>query len=224
VFTVGSVLFLPILLMPLMLQQIAGYSPIETGMLLMSRGVGSVAGLVFTTYVRDRWDLRPILCLGLLVTALSAWQVSTWTVDIQRSDVVIANLLQGLATGPVWAPMNGLTLSRLPRRVQNQGFALFYLSFDVGNAIGTAMMIGLLGRMSQVNHAILSEFVNPFNQALRYGLAASAWDLDKVSDLSALDAEVARQAAMIAYTNCFLVIAVLLVALIPAILLFRKPA
>jgi DHA2 family multidrug resistance protein len=224
VFTVGSVLFLPILLMPLMLQQIAGYSPIETGMLLMSRGVGSVAGLLFTTYVRDRYDLRPILCLGLLVTALSAWQVSTWTVEIQRSDVVIANLLQGLATGPVWAPMNGLTLSRLPRRVQNQGFALFYLSFDVGNAIGTAMMIGLLGRMSQVNHAILSEFVNPFNQALRYGLAASAWDLDKVSDLSALDAEVARQAAMIAYTNCFLVIAVLLVALIPAILLFRKPA
>ncbi len=223
VFTVGSVLFLPILLMPLMLQQVAGYSPIETGTLLAPRGIGSITGLIVMTYLRDRVDLRPVLVIGLLMTALSSYQVSTWTVDVQRSDVMLANLLQGLATGPVWAPMNGLTLARLDKRVQNQGFALFYLSFDVGNAIGTATMIGLFARLSQVNHAVLTEHISPFANALRYRLSGDIWDTGELAGLSALDNELSRQAAMIAYNNCFLVIAGLLIVLIPCVLLFRKP-
>jgi DHA2 family multidrug resistance protein len=222
VFLIGSVLFLPILLMPLMLQQVAGYSPIETGYLLMPRGVGSIIGLVVMTYVRDRYDLRPVLALGLCVTALSAWQVSTWTADIQRGDVMWANFLQGLATGPVWAPLNSMTLSKLGKRVQNQGFALFYLSFDVGNSIGTTVMVGLLARMSQINHAVLTELINPFNNALRSGPSSEIWDIDEAAGLSALDIELSRQASMIAYNNCFLAITVLMVCLIPAILLFKR--
>ncbi len=168
VFLVGSVLFIPMLLMPLMLQQIAGYSPLETGQLLAPRGVGSVAGLILMSYVRVRFDMRPFLCVGLLLSAYAAWHVSTWTTEVQRFDVMLVNFLQGLATGPVWAPMNGLSLSRIGKRVQNQGFALFYLSFDVGNAIGTTVLIGLFGRLSQINHAVISESISPYSEGLRY--------------------------------------------------------
>ena len=47
------------------------------------------------------------------------------------------------------------------------------------------------------------------------------WSLSEVSGVAALEQEVSRQAAMIAYNNSFLVIAIALAALIPLIWLFR---
>ncbi len=224
IFLIGSVLFLPLLLLPLLMQQIGGYPAIETGNLLMSRGFGSILGLLIMSQIRDRVDPRPILCFGLVITALAAWMMSGWTVEIRPRDVISANFLQGLAAGAVWASLNTLALKGLDKRVQDQGFGLFYLSFDVGNAIGTAAIVGLHARQSQINHAVLAEHINPFNELLRYGSFGRAWSIDRAAGLVALDHEVTRQAIMIAYNNSFRIIALLLVALIPAILLFRRRA
>ena len=164
-----------------------------------------------------------MLCIGLSITAVSAWYASGWTTQIRPSDVMLTNFLHGLATGAVWAPLNTLTLSRLQGRLQDQGFALFYLSFDVGNAMGTAAVVALHARFVQVNHAILSETVSPFNELLRYRLSTDAWDITEQTGLSALDNEVTRQALMIAYNNSFLLVALALFTLIPFIILFRRP-
>lgn len=221
IFTIGSVLFLPLLLLPLLLQQIGGYPAIETGYLLLPRGLGSIIGLVIMARVRDKVDPRPILCFGMALTAYAAWSMGQWTVEVRAEDVALATFLQGLATGAVWAPLNTLALSRLDKKIQDQGFALFYLSFDVGSAIGTAAIVGLHARYSQINHAILSEHVSPFNEILRQAARSGAWEIDEAGDLAALQIEVARQATMIAYNNAFLAIAAILVVLVPAILLFR---
>ena len=42
---IGAVLFLPLLLLPLMLQQIGGYPAIEIGNVMLPRGLGAVIGL-----------------------------------------------------------------------------------------------------------------------------------------------------------------------------------
>ena len=69
IFLIGTVLFLPLLLLPLQLQQVGGYAPIDTGYLLLPRGVGTLIGLVVMAQIRDRFDPRPILCVGLTLTA-----------------------------------------------------------------------------------------------------------------------------------------------------------
>ena len=221
IFLIGSVLFLPLLLLPLLLQQIGGYSAIETGYLLLPRGLGSVIGLIIMSQIRDKYDPRPILCVGLLVTAYSAWSMGQWTVEIRAWDVAWASFLQGCATGAIWAPINTLTLSRLNKRIQDQGFALFYLNFDIGSAIGTAAIIGLHARHSQINRAVLSEHINPFNELSRYVPLSEIWSITETGGLAALELEVSRQATMIAYNNSFMAIALVMAALIPLIVLFR---
>ena len=221
IFLIGSVLFLPLLLLPLLLQQIGGYPAVETGNLLFPRGIGSVLGLILMSRIRDRVDPRPILLFGLALTAYSAWLMSQWTTEVRPFDVALASFLQGCATGAVWAPLNSLALARLDKKIQDQGFALFYLSFDVGSAIGTAGVIGLHTRHSQINHAVLSEVVHPFNKLLGYPALNEFWSLTERSDLAALQQEIARQATMIAFNNSFIVIAVIIAALIPLIALFR---
>ena len=221
IFLIGSVLFLPLLLLPLLLQQIGGYSAIETGYLMLPRGLGSVIGLIIMSQIRDKYDPRPILCAGLLVTAYSTWEMGQWTVEIRAWDVAWASFIQGCATGAIWAPINTLTLSRLNKRIQDQGFALFYLNFDIGSAIGTAAIIGLHACQSQINRAVLSEHINPFNELTRYGPLSEIWSITETGGLAALELEVSRQATMIAYNNSFLVITLVLAALIPLVVLFR---
>jgi DHA2 family multidrug resistance protein len=221
IFTVGAVMFLPLLLLPLLMQQIAGYPPIETGYLLLPRGIGSVIGLTIMSQMRDKVDPRPLIFLGLATMSWSSWDMSQWTVDVGRWDIAFPNFMQGCAASFIWAPLNKLVLSTLDRRIQDQGYAIFYLNFDIGSALGTASIIALHSRHSQINHATLSESVNPFNEWFRMGTGSGAWSLSDSSGLAAIEVEITRQAAMISYNNSFMVIAMALAALIPLILLFR---
>ena len=221
VFFVGAVMFLPLLLIPLELQQIGGYPAINTGYLLMSRGAGSVMGLLILARFRDRVDPRPILFIGLLCAGLASWNMSTWTVEIRAWDVIWTNWLLGIATGAVWAPLNTLTLSKLSSKLQDQGFAFYYLAFDVGSAIGTAAVIGLHARHSQINRSVLTENITQFTEPAQLSTLPGVWSITETAGLATLEQEVARQATMIAFNNSFMVIGFVMLALIPFILLFR---
>ncbi len=221
IFMIGSVLFLPMLLLPLLMQQIGGFPATEAGYLMLPRGIGSIIGLTVMSQIRDRVDPRPILFFGLALMSFSAWTMGHWTVEVRPRDVAWASFLQGCATGAIWASLNTLALAKLNKRIQDQGLALFYLCFDSGSAIGTAAVIGLHARYIQINHALLSESINPFNGILRYRTYPEAWTTAESSGLAALDIEITRQATMIAYNNSFLLIALILAALIPFIILFR---
>ena len=171
--------------------------------------------------IRGRTDPRPILLLGLVLSVYATWSMSQWTVDVRPWNVIWTSFLHGIAAGPIFAPLNTLTLSRLGPRIQDQGFASFYLSFDVGSAIGTAAIVALHARYSQINRSVLAEHITPFNELIRTMPLPKVWSLSEVSGLAALEHEVSRQAAMIAYNNSFLLIAIALAAIIPLIPLFR---
>ena len=220
-FVVGGVMFLPVLLLPLMLQQVAGYSAADTGYLLLSRGAGSMLGLLAVSLIRGRGDPRLILLFGLTISACATWSMAQWTADVRPWNVIWTSFLHGLAAGPIFTPLNSLTLSRLKGRVQDQGFAFFYLSFDVGSAIGTAAIVGAHARLSQINHSVLAEHISPFREVLNAAPLSGPWSLSEVGDLAELEGEISRQAAMIAYNNSFLLVTVALVAVIPLIALFR---
>jgi DHA2 family multidrug resistance protein len=224
VFLVGCVLYLPMILLPLQLEQLGGYPPDAIGELMMARGIGTVLSLALMSRLRDRVDLRGLMLVGLLVTGGAIWSMSFWSADVSPQLVMVSNFMMGAATGSVWAPMNTMTLSHLPKQHQDQGFALFYLVFDVGNAIGTAVLIGMHTRHSQIGHALLSEHVSPFRDVIRDRLMDGAhWDHGSLQALMGIDNEITRQALAIAYNNSYLVAAMVLAAMVPLIFLYRKP-
>lgn len=225
VFLVGCVLYLPMVLLPLQLEQLGGYPPDAIGELLMARGAGTVISLAMMSQLRDRIDPRWLMLCGLIVTAAAIGSMSTWSPEVSPQRVIAANFVMGAATGAVWAPMNSMALAHLPAKYQDQGFALFYLMFDVGNAIGTAVLVALHTRHSQIGHALLSEHVSPFRDAIRErGLDSANLDAETLRYLFELDAEIMRQALAVAYNNSYLVAGLVLLGMIPLVLLYRKPA
>ena len=96
---------------------------------------------------------------------------------------------------------------------------MFSLSRNLGSSIGISVVETLLTRNTQTAHASLAEHVMPFNPLAHAQLGAGVPALQR---LSALNAQVTEQAAMIAYNDNFKLMFWLSLAAIPLLLLLRK--
>jgi DHA2 family multidrug resistance protein len=78
-------------------------------------------------------------------------------------------------------------------------------------------VVALLSRNKQILHARLAEHITPFGD----GLAGAVMPPDAVGGLAAINAEVNRQATMLAYNNDFYLMLLLSLCAVPLVLLLR---
>ena len=220
----GALSILPLVLLPLLLQNIAGYPAIEAGGLIIYRGIGLIIGLSIMSVISDRMDGRMLLIAGLFIMGASGLGMSMWTVNISRFDVIWTNTLQGIASGMIYVQITVLTFSTLPSKFRTEGFAVFHTLFFAGSSFGVAGIVFIHTRTSQISHAVLTELVTPFRDVFKFNFHPEQWDIDTVDGLASIQAELARQATMIAYNNTFYAVAILAFIVIPLALLFRKSA
>jgi DHA2 family multidrug resistance protein len=93
--------------------------------------------------------------------------------------------------------LNRLVFARLPRT------ALYGLMRNIGSSIGISLVIFLLTRNTQIVHSELVGHVMPFNDALGALGPAQIWNRATTVGLAALDAEVTKQASIVAYADDF---------------------
>jgi DHA2 family multidrug resistance protein len=121
----------------------------------------------------------------------------------------------------MFVPLTVITFATLPVRFRTDGSALFHLLRNIGSSIGISLSVTFLTRSTQHNRAELAEFASPLNEVLRMPDLTGGWDLSILQDLAAIELEINRQAAMIAYVNNFHIMTLLALAAMPLILLAR---
>ena len=218
----GGLVTLPMILFPMMLQQVNGYPAISAGALMLPRG----AGLVIASFVvglLGRTDPRAILTFGFLCTAGPNLYTATWTSDVSEQAIVITNFVHGLAAGALFIPMVTMALATLDRRLHTEALTFMFLLMNVGKAVGVAGIFVLHSRLMQINHAVLSEQITLTTERLNRITLPDNWNLHSQSGLATIAAEISRQAEIIAYLNAFLAIGVIATLILPFLYLLKKP-
>jgi DHA2 family multidrug resistance protein len=205
------------------LQTLAGYSVVTTGLVLAPQGLAYAAGSFAAGRLLDRFQSGPIMILGIIAVAWAYWQLSNFTPTFDRSTFYVIIIVHGFGLGLYFVPLTIATFSTLPRQYTDIGTGLYSLMRNFGSSIGASLAVAYVVRMTQANHAILSEHVSPFNEALRHRPLPEAWSIIDPSGLAALNVETTRQAAAMAYGDDFRWLAVAILALIPLVLLLRLP-
>lgn len=223
VFVFGALIFLQMFLVPVLLLEFVGYTMKDVGYLLGWRALGLMASTLAIGPVVDRLDPRLTFVGGFLAMAASAWAMSEWTLDVREGDVAWANFLQGICSGVAYIPIAVMAFSTLPERFRNDGVALFFLMSNLGTATGTAAIFNFVTRSMRINRSVITEHLTVYNQLFQSGGMPRLWNLRTTSGLAAIDAEVVRQAAIIAYTNSFYLIALVTLAVLPLALFVRLP-
>lgn len=83
------------------------------------------------------------------------------------------------------------------------------------------MVIFLLTRNTQIMHAELNAYATPFSAPLRS--AGDLWSLSTLPGAAALNAEITRQATLVAFLDDFRLMMVLALAVMPLVALMRRP-
>jgi DHA2 family multidrug resistance protein len=161
------------------------------------------------------------MLFGFVISAYSFWLPSGWTIDMGWQPIAIAGFGQGVGMGMIFVPLSLVTFGTLPVAHRNEATALFSLVRNVGGSIGISLAENYLARATQASHQAIAASVTPFNQSLWDPGVAAMWNLHTTQGLGAINMEVTQQAAMIAYLQCFTLMAAICVIMIPMLLIMR---
>jgi len=220
-FLVGLIMNGTLALLPTMLQDLMGYPVLTTGLVTAPRGIGSMIAMFAVARLINRLDNRLIILVGLLLTAVSMWQMTQFSLVMGMEPIIVSGLLQGFGLGCTFVPLNTIALSNLPRHILTQGTAIRSLMRNLGGSMGIAMLEALLTRNTQIVHSRLIEQVRPDNPLAQAPYLIAPYSLSTPSGIAALNAEVTRQAAMVAYIDDFALLMLISIASAALLLLIR---
>ncbi len=223
IFLVGIVLLATLSLLPPFLQNLMGYPVLTTGYVLAPRGLGTMISMFLVGGLVTRVDTRLLILTGLGLTAYSLWEMAGFTTEVSTWTLVQTGIVQGLGLGFMFVPLSTITFATLAPHYRNEATAMFSLMRNIGSSIGISIVVTLLAQNTQINHATLAEQATPFNPMFHLPQVAHAWGLGESAGLAALNHEITRQAATIAYLNDFRLMMYLMLVAIPLLLLLRSP-
>ncbi|HEV2300235.1 MAG TPA: DHA2 family efflux MFS transporter permease subunit [Stellaceae bacterium] len=221
-FFLGMVLNGTLALLPTMLQALMNYPVLTAGIATAPRALGTMLAMFMVARLIGRVDTRLLILFGLLATAFSLWQMTGFSLAMGMGLVVLSGLGQGFGVGCIFVPINTLALSHLPRSILTQGTALRSLMRNLGGSIGIAVLEARLTENTQIVHSRLVEGLRPDNPLMHAPYLAPQWSLSAPAGVAALNAEVTRQAAMVAYIDDFKLMMILVVVTLPLLLLVRR--
>lgn len=204
IFVVGIILLATLALMPPFLQNLVGYPVIDVGLLLAVRGVGTLVAMLTVGRLASRVDLRWLVVVGFLLSAVSMWDAAGFTDEVGAGPILRSGFVQGMGLGFLFVPLATITFATLTPRFRNDGTSLFSLVRSLGSSIGVSIVVTQLARSTQANHAVLVESLTPYRAALRGAVEGlGTVDVTSVAGLAMLNAEVTRQARLMGYLQDF---------------------
>ena len=222
IFVVGIILYATLALLPPMLQQLMDYPVTTAGLVMMPRGIGTMFAMLAVGRLIVRVDVRLLLLFGLAVTTFSLYQMTQYSLDMDWGPIVWAGVIQGVGLGFLFVPLSTVAFSTLDSSFRPEAAGFFSLVRNVGGSIGISMVETLQDRLTQTVHASLATQVTPYAPALHLPALQRIWNLHSSGGLAALNQELTRQAAMIAYIDNFKFMMVVTLLAIPLLVLLRR--
>ena len=224
IFVVGVILLATLALLTPFLQNLMGYPVLAAGFVLAPRGVGTMITMFLVGRLIGKVDARVIMGLGLVVMTGTLYEMTGYTPDVSRWEIVRTGFIQGVAFGLIFVPLSTVTFSTLPPEWRTEATGLFSLMRNIGSSIGISVVVSLLSSNTQRNHAEIAAHLNPFNAQLYAPAIHQYWNAWTAAGQSALNDVVTTQAQIIAYADDYRLMMFLTLAALPMLLLMRKGA
>jgi DHA2 family multidrug resistance protein len=230
-FMLGFALLGSTLLLPLFSQTLLGYTAQEAGLSLMPGGFTIILLLPLVGFLLSRYTPRYLLLLGLVILSYSLFHMTNFNLQINFRAVATARVIQAAGMAFLFVPINTAAYAFLPREKNNAASGLMNLARNIGGSVGISVVTTMLDRRTQAHLNYLSANLTAANQALLRLLRGAAGAMQShgasVSDAqqkayALVQGTVIRQATMLAYIDCFFLLGVAILAMVPIVFLIKK--
>ena len=218
----GVLLLAGLALLPPLLQNLYGYSVLQSGYLTAPRGIGTLISMIMAGRLVGKVDSRLLVGIGVTCMGVSLWMMTGFAIDQPSRPVIVSGVVQGLGLGLIFVPLQSLAFETLAPRLRTTAAALLNLSRNIGGSVGISVVSAQLVRMTQVAHADIASHVTeqsiPMADPTLMQTVAPQGDVA----LAIINAEVTRQAVFIAYLDDFKLMMIVTFAVLPLLLFMKR--
>jgi DHA2 family multidrug resistance protein len=232
IFALGLALFGSMVLLPIFLQNLLGYTAMLSGLAMSPGGVGSLICMPLVGYLVGKRDARFLVIFGLCVLAASMFMMSHYNLQIGFWDAVWPRLVMGVGMAFLFVPLTTVTFAFMRPQDISMGTGLFNLVRNVGGSLGIAGVTTILARRAQFHYMRLAENVSAYDPGVQQALRTAVgqltttgqdyWTAQKQA-LGLTYAGVVRQASLMSFVDCFWLMGMAMVIMLPLVFIMRKP-
>jgi DHA2 family multidrug resistance protein len=231
-FFLGFVLYSSTMLIPEMLQELLGYPAEMAGLALSPGGALIMLTMPVVGFLVSKVDTRYLIAFGCTISASSLLVMAGWNLQLDFRHAVLGRMMQAFGLAFLFIPINVSAFSYVPRELTNMGTGIINLARNIGASVGLATVTTLLERRTQAHQARLMDHVNNMNPALNNmvnGTAGTLMSHGATSTHATAQAHgmilnlIQRQATMMAFLDNFKLLGVIFFAVIPIMVMMKKP-
>jgi DHA2 family multidrug resistance protein len=217
---VGFVLFGSLVLLPVMMQTLLGYPPIQAGIALAPRGIGSLIAMPLVGLITQKMDSRVLVALGLVMGGVTLLWFGQLDLTAGYWDFFWPQFWQGASLGLIFVPLTTVTMAAVSREKMGNAASVFNLVRNIGGGVGIAAVTTMLTRGRAAHSAVMSEHITMYDPRIRAAVGAIP-DLHAVAGLQGM---VQRQAALLSFIDAFRFLGWMFIAMLPLVFLMRRQA
>jgi MFS transporter, DHA2 family, multidrug resistance protein len=219
-FLLGASLYGSVFLLPEYLEQVQNYSASQTGEAMILIGLPQLLIFPFVPRLMKRFDLRLIIFAGELIFGGSCLLNIHMNPKFGGPQFQIANLVRALGQPLTIVPLSVLASAGLLKEQQADGSALFNIMRNLGGSVGTALLSTMITQREQFHDFRIGERVTAYSPYVQQFLSnQSVQNLQHSGDPAAalqqayrmLQDLVQTNSFVMAYSECFLAIGVILI-------------
>lgn len=218
-------------ILPLYLGQIQGYNSLQIGETVMWSGLPQLAVMPLVPKFIARFDKRLLIGFGLAGFCVSCFINAFLSPDTAHDQLRWPLLLRAICFPFIMVPLSSLATGGIEKENVNSASGLFNMMRNLGGSVGIALLSAFLTQREHLHSNRLGEFISLYNPLTRERLdllmhAFQAKGFDPVGAqqlaIAALDGTVRKQAFTQAFSDCFYLIGVALLAGIVALFFCKK--
>jgi DHA2 family multidrug resistance protein len=230
-FVLGVVLYATTALLPLFLQNLAGYTAELAGLVLSPGGLILIVTMPIVGRLSSRVQARWLAAAGFLITGLALLHMTRLDLQANFGTYVGDYIFQRLGVAFMFIPINTLAYLDVPPGKNDQVSSMVNMFRNIGASVGISMVATLTQRRAQIHQDTFSMHISQFDPAYRDRLSGLTNQLMHAG-ASTPDATrqavgniykiVQTQASTEAYLDTLKILSVICLCLLPLLMLLKR--
>ena len=230
-FTTGVGLYGSAFLLPLFLGQIANYTPMQIGEVIMWMGLPQLFIMPVAARWSTRFDNRVLLSVGLLLFAGSCFMNVHMSADTAGPELIAAQIVRALGQPLVMITLTNFAVQGLPLSLLPSASGMFSMMRNLGGSVGIATLATLLTQREHFHSARIGESVSLYDtqtlarlDSLIQNFVTRGIDPAAAEGMAlrTLDNLVRRESFVMAYNDAFMVLGLSLLVCVGVVWLGRR--
>jgi DHA2 family multidrug resistance protein len=224
-------LFASIVLLPIYLQTLMGYTAYLAGLVLGPGGIATMIALPIAGSLVNKMNPKFLLAFGLIVNAYATYLMSNFNLHADFNTIIWPRIVLGIGMGFFFIPLTTMTMSGIKKEDMGNASAIYNLLRNLGGSFGVAFVTTMLSRRAQFHQNHLVEHLTPFDRAYQLFSEQSSQFLQyrgfkdftsNYGGLGMMYRELLRQASMMAFNDAFFLVCIIMICVLPFAFLMKR--